>query len=151
MKTRYFLITLAISLIGLFSCKKSNNQATTVPISHWIINGVTDSSSTVSAANNMNFVCMTSDQLKSISIDFFSKVVRSYTYKVSSTLNDSTECTLSVNDNTGLIYTSTGLTSDSLHETLSNNIITLTFNNITVHNSTTTALVSGVLNFQSVY
>ncbi len=151
MKTRYFVIAIAVLLIGLFSCKKSNNQPTTVPISHWMINGVLDSSSTVSAANNTNFVCMTSDQLKSISVDFFSKVVSSNTYKVSDVLSDNTECTISVNDNTGLIYTSTGLTSDSLHETLSNNIITLTFNNITVHNSTTTALVSGVLNFQSVY
>lgn len=150
MRTRYFLITIAVSLIGLFSCKKSTNQPTTVPISHWMINGVLDSSSTVSAANNMNFVCMTSNQLKSISVDFFSKIVISNTYKVVDALSNNTECTISVNDNTGLIYTSTGLSSDSLHETLSNNIITLTFNNITVHNSTATALVSGVLNFQSV-
>jgi hypothetical protein len=151
MKTRFFLASIAISLVCIFSCKKSNNQPTTVPISHWMINGVLDSSSTVSAANNTNFVCMTSDQLKSISVDFFSTVVSSNTYKVVDVLSSNTECTISVNDNTGLIYTSTGLPSDSLHETLSNNIITLTFNNITVHNSSTTALVSGVLNFLSVH
>ncbi len=151
MKKLLFSLFIAGSLFCVFSCSKNDNTTTTIPLSHWTINGVTDSSSTVSAANNINFVCLTSNQQKSISVDFHSAIVSSYTYKVSDLLNDNTECTISVNDGDSLIYTSTGLTSDSLYETFSNNIITLTFNNITVQNKTNTALVSGVLSFKSVY
>jgi hypothetical protein len=70
---------------------------------------------------------------------------------VSDALTAGTECTISVNDGDSLIYTSTGIVSDSLHENFSNNIITLTFNNISVHNNINTTLVSGVLSFKSVY
>lgn len=151
MKTSLSFLFIAGSLICVFSCKKNNNQAPTIPVSHWTINGVADSGSNASAANNINFVCLTNDQLKSISVNFYSTVVQSSTYKVSDVLNNSTECTISVNDGDSLIYTSEGLVSDSLYENFSNNIITLTFNNITVHSKTSTTLVSGVLSFQSVY
>jgi hypothetical protein len=151
MKTRHFFSFIAGCMVCIFSCTKNNTATAPLPLSHWTINGVSDSSSTVSAANDMNFVCLTSDQKKSMSVNFFSKVLRTYTYKVSDALNDSTECTISVNDGDSLIYTSTGIPTDSLHENFSNNIITLTFNNITVHNNINTTLVSGVLYFQSVY
>jgi hypothetical protein len=150
MKTSFFFLFIACSLVCIFSCKKSNTQ-TPVPISHWTINGVTDSSSTVSAANNTNFVCLTSDQQKSISINFLSAITHSYTYKVSDILNDSTECTIALNDGNNHLYTATGNTTDSVYETLSNKIITLTFNNITVHDSVNSVLLSGVLSFQSAY
>jgi hypothetical protein len=151
MKTRLFFLFIAASMVCIFSCKKNNTSATPLPLSHWTINGVSDSSSTASAANNMNFICLTNDQKKSISVNFFSGVTNSYTYKVSDALTANTECTISVNDGDTLIYTSTGIVSDSLHENFSNNIITLTFNNITVHNNINTTLVSGVLSFKSVY
>ena len=150
MKIHFLLVTIVGSAFIFFGCKKDNNQST-LPLSSWTINGVTDSSSTVSAANNTNFVCLTNDQEKSISVNFFSKIVNSYTYKVTDVLNDGTECTISVNVGDSLIYTSTGFSSDSLHENFSNNIITLTFNNITVHSKVDNALVSGVLSFKSVY
>jgi hypothetical protein len=151
MKTRLFFLFIATSMVCIFSCKKNNTSTTPLPLSHWIINGVSDSSSTASVANNMNFICLTNDQKKSISVNFFSGVTNSYTYKVSDALTANTECTISVNDGDTLIYTSTGIVSDSLHENFSNNIITLTFNNITVHNNINTTLVSGVLSFKSVY
>jgi hypothetical protein len=151
MKTPLFFLLITGSLICFFSCKKNNNQTTPLPVSHWTINGVTDSSSTVSAANNMNFICLTADQQKSISVNFDTTVVRSFTYKVASVLQDSTECTISVNDGDSAIYVSTGKISDSLYENFSNHIITLTFNNISVHYSSNIVLVSGVLYFQSVY
>jgi hypothetical protein len=150
MKTRFLSLSIAVSLICIFSCKKSNTQAP-LPLSHWTINGITDSSSTVSTANDMNFVCLTNDQQKSISIDFDTTVVSSNTYKVQAVLQNSTECTIAVNTGDSLIYTSTGKVGDSLYENFSNHIITLTFNNISVHLSSNLVLVSGVLTFQSVY
>jgi hypothetical protein len=150
MKKRYLILLFAISLVCFFSCKKSNTQAP-LPLSHWTINGITDSSSTVSAANDMNFVCLTNDQQKSISIDFFSTVFQSHTYKVTDILQDNTECTITVNAGDSSIYKSTGKVGDSLYENFSNHIITLTFNNISVHLSSNIVLVSGVLTFQSVY
>jgi hypothetical protein len=150
MKTYLVSLYITGSLICLFSCKKSSSPAT-LPISHWTINGVTDSSGTVSAANNTNFVCLTSDQLKSISINFLSAVTHTYTYKVANILNDSTECTLTVNDGSNQVYASTGNAADSVYETFSNHIITLTFNNISVHDNANTVLISGVLSFQSAY
>jgi hypothetical protein len=150
MKKLFLFALIAGSLFFLASCKKSN-QTTPLPLSHWTINGVSDSSSTVSAANNMNFLCLTGDQTKSISVDFYSKVVRSYTYTVADGLADSTECLITVNDGSNQVYTSTGEVGDSVYENFSNNIITLTFNNISVHSNTNTLLVSGVLTFQSVY
>ena len=151
MKTYVSLLFIAGSLVCLFSCKKNNNQTTPLPTSHWTINGITDSSSTVSSANNINFVCLTSDQHKSISINFDTTVIRSFNYKVVDVLQDSTECTISVNDGDSVIYTSTGKVGDSLYENFSNHIITLTFNNISVHYSSNIVPVSGVLTFQSVY
>ena len=151
MKTCFLFLLITGSLVFLFSCKKNNNQTAPLPTSHWTINGVTDSSSTVSAANDMNFVCLTNDQQKSISIDFFSTVVQSHTYKVIDILQDSTECTITVNPGDSSIYKSTGKVGDSLYENFSNHIITLTFNNISVHLSSNIVLVSGVLTFQSVY
>ncbi len=148
MKTSFLFLFIAGFLVCIFSCKKNSTQ-TPIPVSHWTINGVTDSGSTVSAANNINFVCLTNDQKKSIAIDFFTTVVRSYTYKVSPGLNDSTECTITINDGNSQIYTSTGNVADSVYENFTNNIITLTFNNISVHNNADTVLASGVLSFQS--
>jgi hypothetical protein len=150
MKKLLLFVLIAGSLSILASCKKSN-QTTPLPLSHWTVNGVTDSTSTVTVANNMNFLCQTNDQSKSISVDFDTTVVRSYTYAVSDALNDSTECMISVNDGNNQVYTSTGKIGDSVYENFSNHIITLTFNNISVHSNTTTLLVSGVLTFQSVY
>ncbi len=150
-QTRFFFLLITGSLICLFSCNKNNNQTTPLPVSHWTINGVTDSSSTVSAANNINFVCVTADQQQSISVDFDTTVVRSFTYKVSDVLQDSTDCMIRVNAGDSLIYTSTGKVGDSLYENFSNHIITLTFNNISVHTSSNIVSVSGVLYFQSVY
>src|SRR5580698_4284068 len=98
MKTRTLFLFITGSLIIFFSCKKSNNQTPPLPTSHWTINGVTDSSNTVSSANNINFVCLTNDQQKSISVNFDTTVVRSFTYRVSDVLQDSIECTISVND-----------------------------------------------------
>ncbi len=150
MKTYFLFLIIAGSLAGLFSCKKNSTQAP-LPLSHWTINGVSDSGATVSAANDMHFVCLTADQQKSINIDFFSTVTHTYTYKVIDVLQDSTQCTMSVNDGNGQIYASTGKVGDSLYENFTNKIITLTFNNISVHNSSNIVLVSGVLSFQSVY
>ncbi len=151
MKKRYLFLSILISSACVFSCKKNNNQTTPLPVSHWTINGITDSSSTVSVANNINFVCLTNDQQKSISIDFDTTVLRSNTYRVADVLQDSTECTISVNDGDSAIYVSTGKIGDSLYENLSNHIITLTFNNISVHYNSNLVLVSGVLTFPSVY
>ncbi len=151
MKNRYLFLLIVISLICIFSCKKNNSQTSTLPRSTWTINGVTDSSSTVSAANNTNFICLTADQQQSISVDFDTTVVRSFTYKVSDVLQDSTDCMIRVNAGDSLIYTSTGKVGDSLYENFSNHIITLTFNNISVHSSSNIVLVSGILYFQSVY
>ncbi len=151
MKKQNVFIIFAICVAFIFSCKKSNTQTTTLPVSHWTINGVTDSSSTVSSANNMNFVCLTNDQQKSISINFDTTVVRSFTYRVADVLQDSTDCAMIVNDGDSTFYMSTGKVGDSLYENFSNHIITLTFNNISVHNNSNLVLVSGVLNFQSVY
>jgi hypothetical protein len=150
-QTHFFVLLITGSLICFLSCKKNNNQTTPLPASHWTINGVTDSSNTVSSANNINFVCLTNDQQKSISVNFDTTVVRSFTYKVADVLQDSTECTITVNDGDSLIYVSTGKMSDSLYENISNHIITLTFNNISVHNSSNIVLVSGVLTIPSVY
>jgi hypothetical protein len=150
MKTCFLILLITGSLVFLFSCKKNNTQAP-LPLSHWTINGITDSSNTVSAANNMNFVCLTNDQQKSISVNFDITVIRSFTYKVADVLQDSIECTISVNDGDSVIYTSTGKVGDSLYENFSNHIITLTFNNISVHYSSNIVPVSGVLTFQSVY
>ena len=149
-QTCFLFLLITGSLIFLFSCKKNNNQTTPLPTSHWTINGITDSSRTVSSANNTNFVCLTSDQQKSISVNFDTTVVRSYTYKVAAVLQDSTECTISVNDGNNQIYTSTGNVSDSVYENFSNHIITFTFNNISVHLNSYTIIVSGVLTFPSV-
>ena len=149
MKTRILFLFIAGALICLYSCKKNNTSTTPLPLSHWTINGVSDSSSTVSAANNTNFICLTNDQKKSISVNFFSAINRSSTYKVANFLKDSTDCVISVNDGDSLIYISSGIVSDSLFENFSNNIITLTFNNISVHNISNTATVSGVLSFNS--
>lgn len=149
MKKYIFSLLIAGSLFCIFSCKKSSTPAP-LPVSHWTINGVTDSSSTVSAANNTNFICLTSDQVKSISINFLAPVTQSYTYKVSDILNNSTECTIALNDGSNHLYASTGNATDSVYETFSNSIITLTFNNITVHDTANSVLVSGVLSFQSV-
>jgi hypothetical protein len=151
MKKYLPLLIIAASITFLFSCSKNSDHTTTVPVSHWTINGVSDSTSTVSAANNVNFICSTVNNSKSISVDFHSAVTSTYTYKVSDFLDDNTKCTIEVNDGDSLIYSSTGIAGDSLYETLSNNIITLTFNNISVHNEIKTTLVSGVLSFKSVY
>jgi hypothetical protein len=147
MKTGTLFLFITGSLIIFFSCKKSNNQTPPLPTSHWTINGVTDSSNTVSSANNTNFICLTNDQQKSISIDFDTTVVRSFTYKVSSVLQDSTDCLITVNDGDSTFYTSTGTIADSLYENFSSQTITLTFNNISVRNSSHVVLVSGVLIF----
>lgn len=151
MKKRYLFLSIFISLACIISCKKNNNQTTPLPASHWTINGITDSSNTVSVANNINFVCLTNDQQKSISIDFDTTVLRSNTYMVAYVLQDSTDCIIRINDGDSLIYTSTGKVGDSLYENFSNHIITLTFNNISVHSSSNLVLVSGVLTFPSVY
>ena len=104
MKKQNLFLIFAIFVVFIFSCKKNNTQTTTLPVSHWTINGVTDSSSTVSAANNMNFICLTADQQKSISVDFDTTVVRSYTYRVADVLQDSTDCAMIVNDGDSTFY-----------------------------------------------
>ena len=150
-QTHFLFLLITGSLICFLSCKKNNNQTAPLPASHWTINGVTDSSKSVSAANNISFVCVTADQQKSISVNFDTTVVHSFTYKVADILQDSTDCTISVNDGDSAIYVSTGKIGDSLYENLSNHIITLTFNNISVHYNSNIVLVSGVLTFPSVY
>lgn len=150
MKRFKFAFFILVCLTCIISCKK-NNTPVSATISTWTFKGVIDTGMAVSVINNTSFKYAINGQQKSITLNFLSAIRQSTIYSVAKTLNDSTECTIKINDANGQFYYSSGKLSDQVKGTLLNHTVTFDFKNITLNAGSDTQFVSGKLSFPSFY
>ncbi|HLK29355.1 MAG TPA: hypothetical protein VKT28_12310 [Puia sp.] len=141
------LFPIILISIVFYCCKKSSHAQIKPILGTWIFKDTTYTVGFMSEQDNASFECLADSNRKAwIGFTFYTPLLKSGTYAVVNSLDDSTQCLITTGDGINDNYNSTGKIGDTVKTTFAGDTIKISFRNISVQLNSDTQLVSGNLN-----